>query len=265
MCYTDKNDKGVDDMKTVVITGASCGLGEEYLKQVISQMPDVEEIWLVARRLEKLEMLASRFAGQRIRCLPLDLTDTNSFETYQRELEAAKPQIALLINNAGCGKLGLVAEANCAEQAAMVDLNCRALTAVTVLSLPFMEKGSAILNVSSIASFAPTPRMTVYSATKAYVSAFSKSLGEELRPRGITVLTVCPGPMATNFLEVADIVGRSRTFETLPYCHPAIVAEKSLARLLRGKRWYTNRLLYKFYRVLCKLLPHSLVMKFSKT
>ncbi len=195
-------------MKTAVITGASCGLGEEYVKQVIGQMPDVEEIWLVARRLEKLETLASRFAKHRIRCLPLDLTDTESYEVYRRELETAKPQIVLLINNAGYGKLGLVAEADCAEQAGMVDLNCRALTAVTVLSLPFMEKGSAILNVSSIASFAPTPRMTVYSATKAYVSAFSKSLGEELRPRGITVLTVCPGPMATNFLEVADIVGR---------------------------------------------------------
>ena len=252
-------------MKTAIITGASCGLGEEYVKQVIEQMPEVEEIWLIARRLEKLEMLASRFAKYRIRCLSLDLTDTESFETYRRELETAKPQILLLINNAGYGKLGFVAQANYAEQAGMVDLNCRALTAVTVLSLPYIQRGAGILNVSSIASFAPTPRMTVYSATKAYVSAFSKSLGEELRPHGITVHTVCPGPMATNFLEVADIVGRSRTFETLPYCHPEQVAKKSLARLLRGKSWYTNRLLYKLYRVLCKLIPHSLVMKFSKT
>lgn len=252
-------------MKLAVITGASCGLGEEYLKQVVRQMPEIEEIWLIARRLEKLEMLASRFSERRIRCLPLDLTAPESFEVYQKELEAVTPELVLLINNAGYGKLGLLADADAAEQAGMVDLNCRALTAITTLSLPFMSKGAGILNVSSIASYAPTPRMTVYCATKAYVSAFSKSLSEELRPRGITVLTVCPGPMATDFLEVADIIGRSRTFETLPYCHPAKVAEKSLARLLRGKRWYTNRLLYKFYRVLCKLLPHSLVMKFSKT
>lgn len=252
-------------MKIAVITGASCGLGEEYLKQVVRQLPQVEEIWLIARRLEKLEMLASRFAERRIRCLPLDLTAPESFEVYQKELEAVKPELILLINNAGCGKLGLLADADHTEQINMVDLNCRALTAITTLSLPFMSKGSGILNVSSIASYAPTPRMTVYCATKSYVSAFSKSLSEELRPRGITVLTVCPGPMATDFLEVANVIGRSRTFETLPYCHPARVAEKSLARLLCGKRWYTDRAFYKLYRVLGKLLPHSFVMKFSKT
>lgn len=252
-------------MKLAVITGASCGLGEEYLKQVVKQMPEAEEIWLIARRLEKLEMLASRFAQCRIRCLPLDLTDPKSYEIYRDELKKAQPQIVLLINNAGYGKLGPVADADYEEQAGMVDLNCRALTAVTVLSLPYMQRGAGILNVSSIASFAPTPRMTVYSATKSYISAFSKSLSEELRPRGITVLTVCPGPMATNFLEVADIIGHSRTFETLPYCHPERVAQKSLSRLLRGKTWYTDRFLYKLYRVLGKLLPHSLVMKFSKT
>ncbi len=252
-------------MKLAVITGASCGLGEEYLKQVIEQLPEVEEIWLIARRLEKLERLASRFAERRIRCLSLDLTVPESFEVYQKELEAAKPELVLLINNAGCGKLGVLADADYTEQAGMVDLNCRALTAITTLSLPYMPKGSGILNVSSIASYAPTPRMTVYCATKSYVSAFSKSLSEELRPRGITVHTVCPGPMATGFLEVADIIGRSRTFEKLPYCHPERVARNSLSRLRRGKRWYTDRFFYKLYRVLGKLLPHSFVMKFSKT
>ncbi len=147
----------------------------------------------------------------------------------------------------------------------MVDLNCRALTAMTVHSLPFMTKGSGILNVCSIASYSPTPRMAVYGATKSYVASFSKALREELRPNGIAVLTVCPGPMATDFLETADIIGRSRTFETLPYCHPEKVARVSLSRLLRQKGWYTNRLFYKFYRVLGKLIPHSLMMKLSKT
>ena len=252
-------------MKIAVITGASCGLGEEYVKQVINQMPQIEEIWIIARRLDKLEALASRFSDCRVRCLPLDLTLEESFQTYQRELETAKPEIAVLINNAGYGKLGFVADAKATEQAGMVDLNCRALTAMTVLSLPYMQSGAGILNVSSIASYVPTPRMAVYCATKSYVSAFSKALREELKPRKINVLAVCPGPMATDFLETADIIGRSRTFETLPYCHPQVVARKSLARLLKGKAWYTNRFLYKFYRILGKLVPHSLMMKFSKT
>lgn len=252
-------------MKLAIITGASSGLGEEYLRQVIAQVPEAEEIWLIARRQEKLEQLATRYATHTVRCLPLDLTLPESLGIYQRELEAAQPEIVLLINNAGMGKLGRVDEADWQEQTAMIDLNCRALTAVTTVSLPFMTRGSGILNVCSIASYAPTPRMAVYGATKSFISSFSKALREELRPRGITVMTVCPGPMATAFLEKADIIGRSRTFETLPYCHPETVAKRSLARLRRGKCWYTNRLFYKFYRVLGKLLPHCFVMKFSKT
>ena len=252
-------------MKIAVITGASSGLGEEYLKQVLAQVSDLDEIWLVARRLEKLEMLASRFADRTIRSLSLDLTDPNSLVAYENALKEACPQISLLINNAGYGKLGPVAEAVWQEQAGMVDLNCRALTAITVLSLPYMAAGSGILNVCSIASYAPTPRMAVYGATKSYVASFSKALREELKPRKITVMTVCPGPMATDFLERADIIGHSRTFETLPYCRPDQVAERSLRRLLKGKCWYTNRFFYKLYRVLGKLLPHALVMKLSKT
>lgn len=252
-------------MKVAVITGASSGLGEEYVRQVIKQLPEIEEIWLIARRLERLESIAARFAEHRFRCLSLDLTDPKSFAVYQQELETAKPEVQLLINNAGFGKLGNVAETDYPEQTGMIDLNCRALTAVTTITIPYMPKGAGILNVSSIASYAPTPRMAVYGATKSFVSSFSKALREELKPLGITVLTVCPGPMATDFLEVADIVGRSRTFETLPYCHPQKVAAVSLARLCRKKVWYTNRLFYKFYRVLGKVLPHSFIMKFSKT
>ena len=252
-------------MKTAIITGASSGLGEEYVRQVITQIPDIEEIWLVARRLDKLEALAARFSKYRFRCLSLDLTAVDSFDRLCAELEKVKPNVVLLVNNAGFGKLGNVAESTWPEQTGMIDLNCRALTAVTTATLPYMQKGGGILNVCSIASYVPTPRMAVYGATKAFVNSFSKALREEVRPLGIHVLAVCPGPMATDFLEVADIVGRSRTFEVLPYCMPEKVARISLKRLLRGKSWYTNRFLYKLYRVMGKTLPHSIMMKFSKT
>ncbi len=252
-------------MKVAVITGASSGLGCEYVKQTAA-LADIDEIWLIARHVENLKHVASTVAEKPTRCLPLDLGNPKSFEQYQTILQQEKPEIRLLINNAGFGKLGMVADISPAEQAGMVDVNCRALTAITALTLPYMAKGSGILNVSSIASFAPTPRMTVYSATKAYVAAFSKALREELRPRGIGVLTVCPGPMATPFLETAKIIGaHSPAFDNLPYCQPHQVAARSLQRLLRGKSWYTNRFIYKFYRVLAKLLPHNVIMKISKT
>ncbi len=252
-------------MTIAVITGASSGLGREYVRQTVSQLPCVEEIWLIARRTDRLQAIADEYPDRKFRLLSLDLTKTDSFDTYRQALEEAGANVRLLINNAGFGKLGLFAEEDTAAQVGMVDLNCRALTAVTNITLPYMTKGSGILNVSSIASYAPTPRMAVYCSTKAYVSSFSHALSEELRPLGIHVLAVCPVPMETEFLDGAAISGRSKTFQTLPYCNPTAVAKQSLARLLKGKRWYTNRGFYKFYRVLCKLLPFRFIMKLSKT
>ena len=258
-------------MQIAVVTGASSGLGREYVRQLVAQCPDLDEIWLIARRLDRLEAIAAAYPEKKFRCLPLDLTDVSSFDTYAAALEETDTKVKVLINNAGYGKLGLFINEDMSEQIGMVDLNCRALTAITNLTLPHMEmtpfkkSGSGILNVSSIASYAPTPRMTVYCSTKAYVSSFSHSLREELKRTGITVLAVCPGPMATEFLDVADITGNSKTFRTLPYCKPDVVAERSLRRLLKGKGWYTNLAFYKFYRVLSKIVPHALMMKISKT
>ncbi len=252
-------------MDIIVITGASAGLGTAYLEQLVKQEPLPDEIWLIARRGDRLQALAEAYPAVPIRCLSLDLQQDTSLETYGHLLEETNAHIRLLINNAGYGKLGDFYGSHVGEQAGMVDLNCKALTAMTCLSLPYMSRGSAILNVCSIAAFAPTPRMTVYCSTKAYVYSFSKSLRRELWSAGIHVMAVCPGPMSTEFLDVADIVGRSKTFQTLPYCDPTAVATRSLKQLRRGKGVYTPRLFYKFYRILAKLLPHNLVMYMSKT
>lgn len=251
-------------MTVVVITGASSGLGREYVRQVIKQVPSVEEIWLVARRADILEKIASEYPKQIFRLLPLDLTNATDLDAYRATLRETQAEVSLLINCAGCGKLGTFAEEEVDTQLRMVDLNCRALTAVTNLTLPYMGKGSGVLNVSSIASYVPTPNMAVYSATKAYVTAFSHAIAEELLPRGIRVLCTCPGPMATEFLDIAAISGNSKTFQRLPYCRPEMVAEQSLRRLLRGKRWYTPRIPYKFMRLLAKILPIRIALKLSK-
>ena len=108
--------------------------------------------------------------------------------------------------------------------------------------------------------------MTVYCSTKAYVLSFTKSLRFELRGTGINVCAVCPGPMATEFLDVAGISGgKSKTFETLPYCDPDKVAAGALKAASAGRNVYTPRAFFKFYRFLAKILPHSLVMRMSKT
>ena len=252
-------------MKTAIITGASSGLGQEFVRQLADVFPEIESYWLIARRVDRLEELAESLPDKQVECLALDLCDLMSFSTLQEKLTAERPEVALLINNAGCGYLGNLGEMPTATQTRMVDLNLRALTAMTNMVIPFMDKGSRILNVSSIASFCPNPRMTVYSASKAYVSSFTVGLAEELKPKGITATAVCPGPMKTEFLDAGGITGNSKTFATLPYCDQVRVAGGALRAAKAGRTIYTPKLFYKFYRVLATVTPVKLMVKLAKT
>lgn len=252
-------------MKIAIITGASSGIGREFFLSAAEEFAQVDEFWLVARREEKLHELAALLPEKKSRVLPMDLTSEESLLALEQLLKTKQPQISLLVNNAGFGTLGNFDAMHRSTQTKMIDLNVRTLTALTSIALPFMKRGDVIVNVCSIASFAPNPRMTVYCSTKAYVMSFSRSLREELKPRGINVLAVCPGPMRTEFLPVAGIeAGNSKTFDTLPYCEPKAVAAGALRSAKRGKAVYTNKFFFKFYRLLAKLLPHGFIMKFSK-
>lgn len=251
-------------MRIAIITGASSGLGEEFALQMGSYFSDIDEVWLIARRREKLEALTEKLHGIETTVLPLDLCDASSFTVFAETLAAEKPDVRLLINNAGIGFLGNVGEGDVSRQVNMTELNMTALTAVTHLALPYMSKGSRIINVSSIASFCANARMTVYSSTKAYVSSFTRGLALELKSRGIFVTAVCPGPMATEFLGIGGIAGNSRTFETLPYCNPKKVVAGTLKASKAGRVFYTPTFFFKLYRVLAKILPHALVCHMAK-
>lgn len=251
-------------MNLAIITGASSGLGREYTRLVAESYPQYDEILLIARREERLRELADRWPARRIHVLPLDLTGADSMQVIGDWLAQHDARVGLLINNAGMGVLGNVAEATPASQGHMVDLNCRSLAMLTALTLPRMQRGAVIVNVSSIASFAPTPRLNTYSATKAFVLSFTKGLREEIKPLGINALAVCPAPMDTEFLPVAGIVpGHSPAFDHLPRVKADQVAERSLRAAHKGRCVYTDGVLYKLYRVLAKLLPHNLLMRFT--
>lgn len=252
-------------MKVAIITGASSGLGKEYALYTDKTRTDIDEIWLIARRAEKLNSLAEELT-RKVRVLSLDITDDNCISEYRSLLEEVNPEIKLLINNAGFGRLANFNDITTKDNAGMIRLNCEALTVMISVTLPYVSVGGEIINVSSIASFAPTSRMAVYGATKSYVTSFSRSLREELKPKKINVLAVCPGPMDTEFLPVAGInPGASRTFDTLPRVKPKVVAQKSLTASKKGRGVYTNLAFYKFYRIIAKILPHSIVMKMCGT
>ena len=252
-------------MNIAVITGASSGMGAYFAEWTDKLRDDIDEIWLIARREDKLKEVSKKL-NKKVKIVPLDITLKESYSAFSRLLESEKANVRLLINNAGYGKLGVFDDISTDDNIGMIRLNCEALTVMSSLTLPYMTKGAEIINSCSIASFAPNTRMAVYSSTKAYVLSLSRAMREELKKREINVLAVCPGPMDTEFLGVAGIdKGKSRTFDTLPRVNPSVIARKSIIASKNRKAVYTNRLFYKFYRLLAKLLPHSLVMKMCGT
>ena len=252
-------------MKTAIITGASAGLGLEFVRQLEENFPEIECIWLISRSKDKLEKAAGQLKAAKARIMPLDLCCESDIDRLEAELCAEKPEIQLLVNNAGCGNLGNIGDSSWRTETRMVDLNIRALTAVSTVCVPYMAKGGKIINISSIASFCPNPRMTVYSASKSYVSAFSRGLGEELKDKDIIVTAVCSGPMGTEFLDIAGIRGNSKTFDSLPWCEPSKVVAGSYKAALAGKAVHTPRAFFKLYRVIAKILPQRIMVKFAKT
>jgi len=251
-------------MKTAILTGASAGMGAAFARQIREVFPEIECLWLIARRREKMEALAKELQGLRVEILPLDLCALEDLEKLGAKLEAEQPAVHLLINNAGCGYIGYTGEGDVAEHIRMTDLNVRALTVITHMVLPYMSKGGCVLNSSSIASFCPNGRMNTYSASKAYVTSFTRCLSFELKGKGITATAVCPGPMDTEFLDVGAIRGKSKDFDRLPRCNPEKVALQALKAAKKGKVIYTPRAFYKLYRVLAKILPHALVVHLAK-
>lgn len=252
-------------MKIAVITGASSGLGTEYVRAVLRDRPEIDQIWVIARREDRLLKLKEEL-GEKIRPLPLDITANDCAERYCTELKEKDVEVVLLINCAGYGKLGNFQDLSPEDNAGMVRLNCEALTLLSSLTIPFMPQNSEIINVCSIASFAPNTRMAVYCSTKAYVLSLSRCMRAELKERKINTIAVCLGPMDTEFLSIANIEkGTSHTFDTLPRVDPAGAATRSLKASKKGKAVYTDRAFYKLYRIIAKILPHCIVMKMSAT
>ena len=188
-------------MKIAVITGASSGMGREFVWAIDRDFA-LDELWVVARRAERLEEL-KQSCKTPVRALAWDLSDPESFVKYRTMLESEKPEIRLLVNAAGYGLFGTFADMELENQLGIIDLNDKALTAMCLLSLPYMQRGDAIVNMGSNSSWQPVPYLAVYAASKAYVLSFSRAIGRELKGRGIHVMCVCPGWIKTEFMDRA--------------------------------------------------------------
>ncbi len=193
-----------------LITGASAGIGREFARQLASR---ARSLVLIARREERLNELRNelrdRNAQLTVHVRVVDLCEKSQIDELIRWLAREKIEIDFLINNAGLGDVGPFATSPPQRNDEMLQVNVVALTHLTRRLLPQMisQKRGAILNVSSSAGFLPIPEFNVYAATKAYVTSFSESLRAELRDTGVTVTALCPGPVHTEFGDVAKRPG----------------------------------------------------------
>lgn len=225
-----------------VITGASGGLGKEFVRQVINE---VDELWAIGRNVQKIESLKAAFdkEGSKIIPLQMDLSDTKSFATLVKKLEASGGKNALevrwLINNAGAGRFAPSTDFSTEELSGNITTHCTAIAALCNICVPYMKAGDHIVNVSSQSAFCPLPYMNLYAATKAFVYSYTRALGEELRASGIIVTAVCPGWIKTSLLP-EKLNGRKVKFPLI------VTADKVAAKAIRDARRARALSIYRF-------------------
>ncbi|NEG96676.1 SDR family NAD(P)-dependent oxidoreductase [Bifidobacterium sp. SMB2] len=200
----------------IVVTGASSGMGREFVQQIAYWAAvgrvDAEEIWVVARREKRLRELAGG-APVKVRPLALDLADAGDLEAYRQLLAEKRPNIVMLANCAGFGKMDHFENVPLRDELSMVDLNIKAPVTMVSHSLPYMRAGARIMNLCSISGFLPCPYINVYAATKAFMVSWSRALGRELAHRGIKVMAACPYWVRTEFFDRAQPkAGEKRPF-----------------------------------------------------
>ncbi len=247
-------------MNIAVVTGASSGMGRQFVLQ-LGQYVQVDEIWVIARRENALESLRQQVQTP-IRSIPLDLCDQNSFAVYRDILQAEKPNVLLLVNAAGFGKFGDFGDIPLEEDLRMIDLNCRALVAMTRLTLPYMHRGSHILQLDSLSAFQPVPYITTYGATKAFVLSYCRAMNAELKGTGIRMMAMNPGWVKTEFFSHAMQTNGSRVQYFNHLYEAKDVVATGLKDLYKTKKDVSIHGLPVRNQVrLVKLLPHSMVMK----
>lgn len=243
-------------MKIAVVTGASSGMGREFVYHVDKNCK-LDEIWVIARRADRLNALKEQCATP-VRAIPLDLLDKASFETYRAMLEADRPEIEFLVNAAGFGLFGTFAEMDLDTQLDSITLNANALTAFCHISIPYMPQGSSIINLASNSSWQPVPYINVYGASKAYVMSFSRALGVELKSRGIHVMAVAPGWIKTEFFDRAIHDDTITYFDR--YYTAKQVVDKAMKDLKRKKAVSILGFPVRAQVLAVKFLPIKLVM-----
>lgn len=248
-------------MKTAVITGASSGLGVRFLDAVAERHSDLDEIWILARRKDRLEKLKNKYPTKKIVPIVADLADDAEYLKLKKLLADRNPDIRVLINNAGYEKSGPFSEMDENALINMINVNIKGLTMVQRLCLPYMKRGSYTVMTCSVSAFAPIPNQAVYSASKKYVYFLGKALREESKDKGVNILLLCPGNMNTE-MNPQGQGKQSQKINGLPFLDMKAITREALAKAESGKSVYTMGLVYKLFHLGSYLAP-SLMTKIA--
>lgn len=245
-------------MNIAIVTGASSGFGKEFVKQ-INEKYELDEIWVVARRIDRLEELKKEYKRP-IRVFGLDLTKSDSLTVIESAVKETHANVKLLVNNAGFGLFAAFQDGDLDTWLRMIDLNDKTLVALTYLMLPYMKEGSEIINIASMAAYQPIPYIGIYGASKAFVLSFTRALNVELKPKKIKAIAVCPFWTKTEFFDVAvkdnSVITYYSHYNTIEK-----VVRLALKNIKKGKDVSISDFPVKFQRFLVKVLPTKLVMK----
>ena len=240
--------------RVAIITGATGGLGMEFTR-VINSYDDIDEIWAVGRNNDKLNSMKEMY--DKVVSVRADFSD-NGMEILSRKIEEEKPDIRLLINNAGVGYLGPYENMEPKRVKEFCNINCTVPAEIIAASLPYMQERAGILNISSASSFQPNPYLALYSASKVFVKNLSRALNVELKSRKIIVTAVCPGWVDT------DMLPREKDGKKIKYTGMISVekvVEKALKDYKKGKDMSTPGFFAKYFRFYSKVVPTRIVMK----
>jgi uncharacterized protein len=250
-------------MGIAIVTGASSGIGKEFALQM-PQNFELDEIWVLARRKDRLKKLGKTIEETKVVVVEADLTSDSDIKTLKKKLKEEKPTVVALINNAGVGLFEKFEDQELDEIKETIDLNVTALTELTYITLPYMGKGGAIVQVASVLADIPFPGYATYAATKSYVLSFAQALGLELEEKGIHVMALCPGPTKTEFFKGDKLNGESPK----DAMEPELLVKKAIKALTKKKKiFYPNGKWSSasfFARVLPRSITHRIVKNKSK-
>jgi len=249
----------MDKKKVAIVTGASRGLGKEFVKLLVNDN-NLDEVFVLSRNEEKLNGLKSEL-GDKIRPYSVDLSEVENIKTFGKFLESQNVNIKILVNNAGFAKFCSYDDITIDESLNMIDLNISGVVAMGLVCIPFMEKCAHIINIASQAAFQPVPYQNIYSATKSFVKNYSQALNVELKDKGITVTAVCPGWIKTDLYDRACINAEKGTTNFACMVTPDVVAKTALKDAYKGKDISVYGLYVNFCRLMSKFLPEKLIMK----